>query len=205
MSDNFTRGIATVSASTGRILIVDDDPAGLETERQALNRAGFEVFVAENGRAAILKATAFEPDIVLADLCLPDVSGLDVLKTLRSERIDLPVVMLTAFATIQSAVEAMKLGAADYLEKPVPSEDLVQIISQVIKRGGQRNGLTAEHIEASSIVDRRVLQALETVRTRFQEADLTVASVAEELSISRSFLARLVKRQEKLTPFRHEE
>jgi DNA-binding NtrC family response regulator len=103
----------------GRILVVDDEEGVRTFVAEALERSGHEVIQVADGAAA-LRAAREEPfDVVLTDLRMPELDGMTVVRTLRTEQPDVEVIVLTAFADVGSAVEAMKLGAFDYLQKPV--------------------------------------------------------------------------------------
>jgi two-component system, NtrC family, response regulator AtoC len=103
----------------GRILVVDDEEGVRTFVAEALERSGHEVMQVADGAAA-LRAAREEPfDVVLTDLRMPEVDGMTVVRTLRTEQPDVEVIVLTAFADVGTAVETMKLGAFDYLQKPV--------------------------------------------------------------------------------------
>jgi DNA-binding response OmpR family regulator len=111
--------------TTGRVLIVDDEPGLRHTLTRILRRAGCEVTAAADGTEA-LRCLADDPyDLAFLDIHLPGPSGLQVLQTFHRQRPDMPVVLLTAHGTLHSALQALRLGAADYLLKPVDPETLV--------------------------------------------------------------------------------
>ena len=93
-----------------------------------LEERGFEVATAESGQQAREQVDVYQPDIVISDVVLPDVSGLDLLQTLKSGDPHRPVILITAFGTVDSAVEAIKRGAADFLTKPIDYDKLLSII-----------------------------------------------------------------------------
>jgi DNA-binding NtrC family response regulator len=107
-----------------KILVVDDEEAMREVLRERLESWGFEVSLAADGASAERRVTAFDPDVVLSDVVLPDASGIDLLKLIRSAGRDRPVILITAHGTVELAVEAMKGGATDFLTKPVDYERL---------------------------------------------------------------------------------
>jgi two-component system response regulator PilR (NtrC family) len=115
------------------ILIVDDDLSLREVLDISLNNAGYGVFSApDTGEARRLLRT--EPiDLVLLDLKLGNESGLDFLREIRQNYPDVPVLMITAFSETQSAVEAMKLGASDFISKPFDLEDFLQVVNETIQ------------------------------------------------------------------------
>ena len=98
-----------------RILVVDDEAAMREVLSTRLEEKGFEVAAAESGHQAGEKVEAHNPDMVISDVVLPDVSGLDLLQALKTGDPHRPVILITAFGTVDSAVEAIKRGATDFL------------------------------------------------------------------------------------------
>src|ERR1700731_3697581 len=110
------------SEGSGRRILVADDEEGVRTfVAESLERAGHEVTQVADGAAA-LRAAREEPfDVVLTDLRMPEADGMAVVRAVRTEQPDVEVVVLTAFCDVSTAVEAMKLGAFDYLQKPVSS------------------------------------------------------------------------------------
>ena len=101
-----------------RILVVDDERSMREMLQIVLRREGYEVLLAENGRAAIDLLEREPVDILISDIKMPDLSGVDVLRAAKKIDQDILGIMITAFASTESAVEAMRLGACDYLSKP---------------------------------------------------------------------------------------
>ena len=115
-----------------RILVVDDDKSIALNLKDVLERYGHEVEVVFKGEDAIRKsAKGF--DVILLDLLLPDVDGLYVLKTIRSASPKTVVIMITAYGTIPSAVEAVKKGASDYITKPFRVEELITTINKAVE------------------------------------------------------------------------
>jgi two-component system response regulator AtoC len=119
----------------GRILVVDDEEGIRTFLAEALERSGHDVTQVADGAAA-LRAAHEEPfDIVLTDLRMPGVDGMTVVRTLRTQQPNLEVIVLTAFGEVATAVEAMKLGALDYLEKPVSSPAAVrELVAVALER-----------------------------------------------------------------------
>src|SRR5256884_2918654 len=101
-----------------RILVVDDERSMRELLAIVLRREGYEVVLAENGRAAIEVLEREAIDILVSDIKMPDLSGVDVLRAAKRIDQDILGIMITAFASTDTAVEAMRLGACDYLSKP---------------------------------------------------------------------------------------
>jgi DNA-binding NtrC family response regulator len=117
-----------------RILVVEDDPEMLETCAEVLERAGYEVIKSGSGRAAesVLRTSGF--DIVITDLKMPKIGGLDVLRMAKEVDPEIIVILITAFPTVQTAVEAMKFGASDYLMKPFSGEQLLKVVEGSLER-----------------------------------------------------------------------
>jgi two-component system, NtrC family, response regulator AtoC len=103
----------------GRILVVDDEEGVRTFVAEALERSGHEVMQVADGAAALRAVREAPFDVVLTDLRMPEMDGMTVVRTLRTEQPDVEVIVLTAFADVGTAVETMKLGAFDYLQKPV--------------------------------------------------------------------------------------
>jgi DNA-binding NtrC family response regulator len=114
-----------VARRPARILVVDDEPDMADSVRLILVRAGHEVLVQGEGRAAVEMAVAERPDLVITDLRMPGLDGLGVIEELKARGCAAPVVVLTGYASIDSAVEAMRRGAIDYLSKPFSPDELV--------------------------------------------------------------------------------
>ncbi len=129
-------------AAGGRILVVEDRDSLRRMLERALAAEGYEVESAADGQGGIRRLGGRSYDLVLTDLKLPDASGLEVLAASRGAQPEVPVVVLTGYGTVGAAVEAMKLGAYDFLEKPVEIDDLARIIAQAIgeRRELQRGG-----------------------------------------------------------------
>lgn len=112
-----------------KILIVDDE-AGIRDSLKLLLKSSYDVITAEDGEEALQKVNSENPDMVLLDLILPKIDGIDALRTMKDSRPGLPVVILTGTNTVRTAVQAMKYGAIDYLGKPFDIDELKNIINQ---------------------------------------------------------------------------
>ena len=116
------------------ILLVDDDPPFRTVLAGELERLGFHVETADNGAQALAHANESGPDVMLLDLRLPDMSGLDVLKAIRGRNSTADVIMLTGHGSIDTAIEAIRLGAFDYVAKPCPLGELELRITRALER-----------------------------------------------------------------------
>ncbi|MGV1099442.1 sigma-54-dependent transcriptional regulator [Thiovibrio sp. JS02] len=120
-----------------RILVVDDEQNMRIALFEALTRNGHEVAVAENGRMALEMIAKNRPDLVVADIKMPEMDGITLLGLVKEAHPDLPVVIMTGFATVDTAVEAMKRGAFDYILKPFPVEVIEETVARVFAREGK--------------------------------------------------------------------
>ena len=119
-----------------RVLVVDDDATVSDVVRRYLERAGYVVLLAQDGPAALSVFREQRPDLVVLDLMLPGVDGLEVCRRMRAESRDLPVVMLTALGEEADRVLGLELGADDYVTKPFSPRELVLRVQSVLRRAG---------------------------------------------------------------------
>jgi two-component system response regulator RegX3 len=119
---------------TGRILVVEDEPAISDAVSYALRAAGYEVEAVDDGDRALAEARSRRYDLMVLDLLLPGLPGLEVCHTLREERSDLPIVMLTARDAELERVEGLDTGADDYLTKPFSVAELVSRVRSLLRR-----------------------------------------------------------------------
>jgi two-component system response regulator HydG len=121
------------------VLVVDDDASNRSVLERILGREGYSVQHAENGRAAMEQLRANPVDLVLTDLKMPGMSGIDLLRAVRTVDSDIEVVVMTAYGTVETAVEAMKEGAYDFVAKPLKRLELVTCVKKALeKRSLQR-------------------------------------------------------------------
>lgn len=127
MADAETRG-------AGPILVVDDEKFFQDLMENILRDAGYDVRVVASGEEALKASSEEEFQVVVMDLVLPDIMGTEVLSRLRDRNPDLAVIMVTAYASMESAIEALKAGAYDYIKKPIVKEDLVHSVERALER-----------------------------------------------------------------------
>jgi two-component system, OmpR family, response regulator MprA len=119
-----------------RILVVDDDRAVRDALRRALTLGGYEVQVAEGGEAGLAQVAAGQPDAMVLDVMMPDLSGIEVCRHLRRAGDRLPILMLTARDAISDRVEGLDAGADDYLVKPFDVDELKARVRALLRRTG---------------------------------------------------------------------
>lgn len=173
--------IAVVAGSAGsipRVLVVEDDPTISEVVVRYLEREGLEVEAVADGRDALDAAARQWPDLVVLDLMLPGIDGLEVCRRLRA-RAPVPVIMLTARGDEEDRVLGLELGADDYVVKPFSPRELTARVRAVLRRAGGTDapdGFDVEAIEAGGLrIDlraREVTRAAEVVTVTAREFDL---------------------------------
>ncbi|MCX8010732.1 MAG: response regulator, partial [Ignavibacteria bacterium] len=117
-----------------KIFVIDDDALVTASLKRALSQSDYNLEVCLNGKDALQMVRSFQPDIILLDIFLGDVNGIDILKELQVEHSHIPVIMITGYADVQTAVTAIKLGAIDFILKPINFDQLELIISKTIKQ-----------------------------------------------------------------------
>lgn len=119
-----------------KVLVVDDKEMMRDSVGSTLRRAGFEIVVASNGEDALGVIARDRPDVVVTDLKMPGMTGLELLERISQLDDELPVVLMTAFGTIETAVEAMRFGAFDYVTKPFEGDELIITIKRALRHVG---------------------------------------------------------------------
>lgn len=123
-----------------KILVVDDEPEAVELLEFNLQQAGYDVITAADGEAAFKKARATQPALVVLDLMLPEIDGLEVCRLMRRDALTarIPILMLTAKAAEIDRVLGLELGADDYVTKPFSPRELVLRVKKILERGRQK-------------------------------------------------------------------
>jgi len=153
--------------SDARVLVVDDEPNITDLVALALRYEGFSVEKAGSGRAALSAVQKFKPDLVILDVMLPDLSGLDVMKRLTSEGRKVPVIFLTARDSTEDKVHGLTIGGDDYVTKPFSIEELVARVRVVLRRNG---GSTSSRLV---LADLELDEDAHEVRRQGEPIDLT--------------------------------
>ncbi len=198
------------------VLIVDDDPRGRHMVSLALRGRGYRIVQAEDGEEALEILQREEVALLLTDVQMPGMSGLDLLRELRDRRRDLMVIVMTAYGSEEVAVEAMKLGANDYLTKPIDTRELLVVVRENIEKqrlAKERARLVEQLRETShDLVTRidileRQNQILETSRQALQQARETqvafVSTISHELrtplTVIKGGLAMVIDARDRLS------
>ena len=122
------------ASAKAHVLIVDDEPSARSGLARLLSLEGYSVDTADGGKSALEHASAHPPDLVVTDLSMPEMSGLELLARLHESDRDLPVIVATALADLGSAVSAMRAGADDFIAKPVELDQLTLVIERALQR-----------------------------------------------------------------------
>ena len=155
----------------GRVLVVDDETMVTEVVGRYLQREGFEVDLAGDGEEALRLAREQRPDLVVLDLMLPKVDGLEVCRALRRDS-DVPIIILTAKGEEMDRVVGLELGADDYIVKPFSPRELLARIKAVLRRGATRSQVTAPG-DALRYGEIRINPKTRVVEVRDQRVSLT--------------------------------
>lgn len=187
----------TINENRGdKILVVDDAPDTLEVLRRNLSSAGFQVYIASSVPEAIkvLESTAI--DLVITDLKMPKVSGLDLIRHVRENLKDTEVMMITGYASIEGAVEAVRTGAEDYLAKPFTDEELFSAVERSLeklrmRRAGKSHPVAERPLSHGLIADS---QSMQIVFESIRRAATTAATVliSGESGTGKELVARAI-------------
>jgi two-component system response regulator RegX3 len=174
----------TTSSSSGAVLIVEDEEALAESVQFALEVEGFEVAAVGDGRDALTSVAANPPDLVLLDLMLPGLSGLDVLRTIRRDH-NMPVIILTAKDAEADKVLGLELGADDYVTKPFSTRELIARVRSHLRRsrlgGMPDDSLVISGGDVEMDIDRHEVRVRgDDVALRPKEFDLLFALLARK-------------------------
>ncbi len=122
------------AAAPHRVLVVDDEPSIVDAVATALRYEGYEVHEARTGRAALKAAESLRPDLIVLDIMLPDLDGLDVTRRLRRDGLHVPVLFLTARDSTEDKVAGLTVGGDDYVTKPFSLAELVARVGAILRR-----------------------------------------------------------------------
>lgn len=178
----------------GKVLVVDDEEGVRSLLERTLARVGYSVVSAANGQEALDRVSQQDIEVVLLDIKMPGMSGMDVLQQLAKRWPDIGVVMVTGVADIQTAVEAMKLGADDYITKPFNWDDLLP----KIQWAAEKRKLRLENERHRLELQQRVAEQAQQLQEQFAELVMTLArehklmyQLAEQRGSAKSLFRKL--------------
>jgi two-component system response regulator AtoC len=184
-----------------RVLIVDDEENIRLVLRTLLKRHGYEVETASGGEEALPLVESFGPDVVLADVRMPKMGGLDLLATLRAKGHDATVIVMSAYGNVDQAIEAMKAGAYDYIQKPFKNDEVVLALKKAEERETLRreNRALREEIRKESRYEEILAKSQkmqDIFRTISKIADYkTTVLVTGESGVGKELVARAIHRR----------
>ena len=167
------------------LLLVDDDKPFLTRLERAMGRRGFEVRIANSVIAGMAQVKSNPPAFAIIDMRLGDGNGLDVVSKLQTIRPDAKIVVLTGYGNIASAVNAVKLGAVDYLAKPADADDLTKAL---MAKGGQHPAPPENPMSADRV-------RWEHIQRVFELCDRNVSETARRLNMHRRTLQRILSKR----------
>jgi EAL domain-containing protein (putative c-di-GMP-specific phosphodiesterase class I)/CheY-like chemotaxis protein len=157
------QGNVSTAANASEILVVDDEPITARGYARALAAAGYKVTVAHDGREAAQIARGQRFEAIVSDISMPDMDGLALLRAVREQDLDVPMIFMTGSPAIETAIEAIEYGAFRYMVKPVPSEALLSVIERAVRVHKfariRREAAAVQELEGKPIGDRAGLEA----------------------------------------------
>jgi two-component system OmpR family response regulator len=168
--------LTRVDGSPVRVLVVDDERTITELLTMALRLEGWNITTAANGREAMAAIKQHEPDVIVLDVMLPDFDGLQVLHRLRAERLDTPVLFLTARDAVEDRIAGLTAGGDDYVTKPFSLEEVVARLRGLLRRAGAQQSRDRSELVVGDLVmdedSREVTRAGRTIDLTATEFEL---------------------------------
>ena len=168
------------------VLVVDDEPPNIESLRRIFEREGFSVLTATSGQKALDVCRQNEVHVVVSDLMMPGMNGIELVKALKTVVPDAEVVLMTAFGTVEKAVEAMRAGAYDFVEKPLKRIQMVK----TVRKAAERHQLILENKDLrqqlSQLSDRSIVGSAASLRNALEIATQAAPSSANVLILGES-------------------
>lgn len=185
--------------STFSIMVVDDEILTLNNLKKALEKEGYEIMLADSGERALELLEQFKPHLVLLDLVLPGISGLEVLKKIKETDREIIVIMMSAYEILEKAVEAMKLGAYDYLLKPFKLSELKTTIQRALETLSLRLRVLEEFEKEKQryyfgkiVTQSKKMKEVVDIAARVAQSDRTTVLLQGESGTGKELLARAI-------------
>lgn len=175
-----------------RILVIDDDPDLLKLIKMRLLGEGFDVACADGGRRGLAMVESFQPQVLVTDLRMDDIDGMEVFSQVKASRPSLPVIMLTAHGSIPSAIEATKTGAFAYMTKPFESAELIQEIKNALLLQGDDDASPEDAGFRSNIVTRSAAMGEVLAQAKMVARSDTSVLIQSESGTGKELLARAI-------------
>jgi DNA-binding NtrC family response regulator len=187
-----------------KVLIIDDDKLVTWSLARDLKRNGSDVAIAVDGKSGVAAFSENTPDVVLLDLKLPDIDGLEVLRRLKQETPEAIVIMMTAYATVQTAVQAVKMGAIDFIKKPFTYDELKVILERALQHyklsrevAEMRQSLKQKYGISNLIGESQSMQQVFTLIHKIAQSDATTVLISGESGTGKDLVAKAIHYESK--------
>jgi DNA-binding NtrC family response regulator len=184
----------------GKVFLLDDEELIVSVLAKALKREGYAVYPETETDGIIEKIISWNPDVLMMDIRMPDRNGINILAEIKDRQIDTQVVMLTADDTVETAVKAMKLGAADYLTKPFNTDEVKIVIGNIIKNQNLRLEVDylrkaySEVFEKEIVGESAAMTDLDENILKIAQAQVSNILVTGESGVGKELVARHIHR-----------
>lgn len=182
-----------------KILIIDDEKLIRWSLSSDLSKRGFEVIVAETGEIGLKSFAEENPHMVLTDIKLPGINGIDVLKEIKSKNSEIPVIMITAYGDVKTAVESMKIGAYDYITKPFDFDEINIVIERALEISELKTEITELRKEKtktynfkSIIGESKATKNVITLAKKIISSNTSTVLISGESGVGKDFLAKVI-------------
>ena len=181
-----------------KVLIVDDEPMIRHGIVQGVDWKAMGCTVvgeASNGKEGLERFSQYQPDIIIADIRMPQMDGIDMLRELRGRNAKVNVILLSAYSDFEFVRSALKLGAVDYLLKPFDLEELEKTISQIRQKELEQTVIDPKDIlpDVKSVKSKYVKLTISYIAEHYAESDVSITSIAKQLFISESHLSHVFR------------
>ena len=184
-----------MSGEQEKVLVVDDEEAVRNLLQRVLNKAGYDVVTAADGEEALYKASLGETKVVLLDIKMPGMSGIEVLRRLTVDWPDYCVIMVTAVTDLDTAIEALKIGAYDYITKPFNQDDVKQKVQQAIEKWRRQTKEKRRYLELQESITEKTQrmqeQFMELISSPAREHKLLYELAGRQAGGGKELLSKL--------------